>query len=192
MATEQLAELVTRAQRGNSQAFVELYEQYSPKVYRYLRRRLDGPDEAVQDLAADVSVSVYEKLDRYVDRGAPFTAWLYRVTRNKLIDYLRTQKGAHLCPLEDAAGVVEPRAASAYGQMLDRQILAPVLARLTPEQRQVIESRFLAGHKVAETAALLGRTEESVKKLQARGLASLRLRLTGTAGPAERRAMLAA
>jgi RNA polymerase sigma-70 factor (ECF subfamily) len=48
------------------------------------------------------------------------------------------------------------------------------LARLTHEQRQVVVLRFLEGKSIAETAALVGRNEDAVKKLQARGLASLR------------------
>ncbi len=90
MTTQQVGELVARAQQGDSQAFADLYEQYSPVVYRFLRRRLDGSDEVVQDLTADVFVKVYEKLDRYVERGLPFTAWLYRIAHNHLVDYLRT------------------------------------------------------------------------------------------------------
>ena len=71
---QRVAELVSKAQQGDSAAFAEIYETYSPVVYRFLRRRLDGSDEVVQDLTADVFVKVYEKLDRYVERGLPFTA----------------------------------------------------------------------------------------------------------------------
>ena len=58
--------------------------------------------------------------------------------------------------------------------MLDRQSLEPALARLTPEQREAIELRFIEGMSVAETAATMGRSDEAVKKLQARALANLR------------------
>ena len=84
------AELVVMAQQGDQAAFASLYEQYSPLVYRFLRRRLDGADEVVEDLTEDVFVKVYEKLDRYVERGLPFTAWLYRIAHNHLVDYLRS------------------------------------------------------------------------------------------------------
>ena len=56
------------------------------------------------------------------------------------------------------------------------------LARLTPEQRQVIVLRFLEGKSLAETAAAVGRTEDAVKKLQARGLASLRRQIECLSG----------
>jgi len=56
------------------------------------------------------------------------------------------------------------------------------LARLTAEQLQVIVLRFLEGQSLAETAAIVGRNEDAVKKLQARGLASLRRRIECLSG----------
>src|SRR5919108_379448 len=48
------------------------------------------------------------------------------------------------------------------------------LRRLTAEQREVLELRFVRGYSIAETQAVTGRSEESVKKLQARALQRLR------------------
>ena len=174
MTTQQVGELVARAQQGDSQAFADLYEQYSPVVYRFLRRRLDGSDEVVQDLTADVFVKVYEKLDRYVERGLPFTAWLYRIAHNHLVDYLRTLPRYTASSLDESVEVAEHHSSSAFGRVLDRETLEPALARLTAEQRQTVELRFLEGLSVAETAARMGRSDEAVKKLQARALANLR------------------
>ena len=174
MTTQQVGELVARAQQGDSQAFAELYETYSPVVYRFLRRRLDGSDEVVQDLTADVFVKVYEKLDRYVERGLPFTAWLYRIAHNHLVDYLRTLPRYQASSLDEGVEVAEHHSGSAFGRVLDRETLEPALARLTAEQRQTVELRFFAGLSVAETAARMGRSDEAVKKLQARALANLR------------------
>ena len=171
-------DLVRQAQEGDSAAFAALYEQYAPTIYRFLRRRMDGPDEAVEDLTEDVFVKVYEKLDRYEERGLPFAAWLYRIAHNQLVDHVRTLPRLPARSLEDAHAVPEQGAGRAFGQVLDRQVLAPALASLTDEQRRVVQLRFLQGLSVADTAALMERSEEAVKKLQARGLANLRRLLT--------------
>jgi len=171
------AELVTRAQQGDQTAFASLYEQYRPLVYRFLRRRLDGADEIVEDLTEDVFVKVYEKLGRYVERGLPFTAWLYRIAHNHLVDYLRSLPRMNATSLDEVDGMVERSATSEFSRVVDRQSLEPALARLTPEQRQAIDLRFMEGMSVAETAASMGRSEEAVKKLQARALVNLRRHL---------------
>ena len=188
ITTKQAAELVAKAQQGDQMAFATLYEQYRPLVYRFLRRRLDGADETVEDLTEDVFVKLYEKLDRYVERGLPFTAWLYRIAHNQLVDYVRTLPRQAAQPLDVVADVPEHQTGSEYRSVLDRQTLEPALARLTAEQRQAVELRFRQGMRVAETAATMGRSEEAVKKLQARALANLRRSLAETARPsAERR-----
>ncbi len=190
---QRLAELVSKAQQGDSAAFAELYEQYSPVVYRFLRRRLDGSDEVGQDLIADVFVKVYEKLDRYVERGLPFTAWLYRIAHNHLVDYLRTLPRYQASSLDETVEVAEHSSGTAFGRFLDRETLEPALARLTAEQRQTVELRFFEGLSVAETAARMGRSDEAVKKLQARALANLRRSLAPSQAAApERRVSVAA
>ncbi len=176
-----VAELVLKAQQGDQMAFASLYEQYLPLIYRFLRRRLDGSDEIVEDLAEDVFVKVYEKLDRYVERGLPFTAWLYRIAHNHLVDYLRTLPRMSAHSLDDVAEMPERQTTADYGQVLDQQSLEPAMARLTPEQRRAVELRFIEGMSVAETAAAMGRSDEAVKKLQARALANLRRHLAPTA-----------
>ena len=183
IGAKQAAVLVAQAQAGDQQAFATLYEQYRPLVYRFLRRRLDGSDETVEDLTEDVFVKLYEKLDRYVERGLPFTAWLYRIAHNQLVDYVRTLPRNSAQPLDTVADIPEYQTGSEYRSVLDRETLEPALARLTPEQRQAVELRFLQGMSVAETSAAMGRSEEAVKKLQARALANLRRSLTETTRP---------
>jgi RNA polymerase sigma-70 factor (ECF subfamily) len=180
MAAEQMvraAALVRRAQQGDPAAFADLYAEYAPLVFRFLRHRVDGSDEVVDDLTADIFVKVYEKLDRYVDRGLPFAAWLFRMAHNHLIDYVRRLAHTTTSPLEVAAEVAERGSERAYGRVLDQQLLEHALVGLTAVQRQTIEFRFIVGMTIAETAAAVGRSEHAVKKLQARGLVQMRKRL---------------
>jgi RNA polymerase sigma-70 factor (ECF subfamily) len=172
------AELVARAQQGDQQAFASLYEQYSPLVHRFVRRRLDGSEQIIEDLTEEVFVKVYEKLDRYAERGLPFTAWLYRIAHNHLVDYLRTLPRLATHSLDEVAEMPERETTSDYTRVLDRQSLEPALAHLTPEQRQAVELRFMQGMSVAETATTMGRSDEAVKKLQARALVNLRRHLS--------------
>jgi RNA polymerase sigma-70 factor (ECF subfamily) len=84
--------------------------------------------------------------------------------------------------LEDAP---ELRAGPVFGAIEQQVAMDQIrhgLSRLTPEQRRVIELRFLEGKSLAETAVLVDRNEDAVKKLQARGLASLRRGLDCVSG----------
>ena len=74
----------------------------------------DHSDETVEDLTEDVFVKLYEKLDRYVERGLPFTAWLYRIAHNQLVDFVRTLPRHQAQSLDVVADVAESQANAEY------------------------------------------------------------------------------
>jgi len=166
--------LVERAQAGDGGAFGELYEQFSPEIFRYLLRHLNGRRESAEDLTEEVFVKVLERLGSYQFRGLPFSAWLYRIARNHMIDHLRSRPRQIVSSLDTAPEIPEKKAEQVMDRSLDRHELAYALDRLTSDQRRVVVLRFLDGFTTAETAEMMGKTEDAVKKLQARGLVQLR------------------
>ncbi len=173
--------LVQRARGGDRAAFGELYEQLAPKVYSYLYHHTSGNSHLAEDLSEDVFVKVLEKLDRYVDRGLPFVSWVYRVAHNRLVDHYRAQPKQGTVSVDDCYDLSEPSAERSLDQSLTHTELATALQRLTEDQRRVVVLRFLQGMTIAETARSIGKSEDAVKKLQARGLSALRRALGPTA-----------
>jgi RNA polymerase sigma-70 factor (ECF subfamily) len=167
-------DLVRRVRSNEPQAFEELYERYSPRVYGYLFQRLNGSVQDAEDLTADVFERIYEKIDAFQPQGAPLSAWVFRIAHNRLIDSVRRRPRQSQVGLEEAPEIAAGPAFTQVDQHVAMEQIKAGLERLTPEQRQVIVLRFLEGKTVAETAAAVGRNEDAVKKLQARGLASLR------------------
>ena len=166
--------LVERAQGGDGGAFGELYERFAPEIRRYLLRQVNGRQETAEDLTAEVFLKAFQRLGGYQARGLPFTAWLYRIARNHLIDHLRSARNRAVASLDVAPDVPAAGAESELAGVLDRRELAEALTGLSEEQRWVIRLRFLGGLTTAETARLVGKTEDAVKKLQARGLVRMR------------------
>jgi RNA polymerase sigma-70 factor, ECF subfamily len=167
-------DLLRRVRSNDPLAFEELYSRYSPRVFGYLLQRLNGNAEEAEDLTADVFTRVYEKIDGFQPQGAPLSAWVFRIAHNRLIDSVRRRPRQTQLTLEDAPELSSGPVFGGIDQQVALDQIKAGLARLTPEQRQVIELRFLDGKTLAETAAVVGRNEDAVKKLQARGLASLR------------------
>ena len=90
--------------------------------------------------------------------------------------------------MEDRDTIVEPVTERALGAVLTRTELTQALATLTAEQRTVVTLRFLEFRNIAETALLVGKSEDAVKKLQARGLLALRRALAWEGTPRADRA----
>ena len=170
--------LVGQAQGGDREAFGELYERLSPKVYSYLYYHLNGRAQLAEDLAEEVFVKVLEKLGRYQDRGLPFSAWVFRIAHNHLIDHVRAQPKQGLVSIEDCHDLPEHRSERTLDLALTHTELIRAISQLTEDQRRVVVLRFLQGMSTAETARVLGKTEDAVKKLQARGLQVLKKNLS--------------
>jgi RNA polymerase sigma-70 factor (ECF subfamily) len=117
---------------------------------------------------------VLEKLDRYEDRGLPFASWVYRVAHNHLVDYYRTLPKQGTISIDDCYNLAEKEAERSLDQTLTHNELSKALKQLTDDQRRVVVLRFLQGMNILETARTIGKTEDAVKKLQARGLMALR------------------
>lgn len=165
--------VVNEAQR--SMALIA--ERYYADIGKYFLRRV-GNEERAHDLTQDLFRKVWEKIGKYQDKGLPFSAWVYRMAHNHLIDEIRGNKKRNGdVSLDNAPEISHDTSGITHAE--DRAVLGPALARLTAEQRQTVELRFLEGCTTAETAARMGKTEEAVKKLQARGLANLRRLLGG-------------
>jgi RNA polymerase sigma-70 factor, ECF subfamily len=167
-------DLVRRVRDREADAFDELYARYSPRVFGYLYQRLNGNVEEAEDLTAEVFAKVYEKIDGFQVQGAPLSSWLFRIAHNRLIDSVRRRPRQTQVPLDVAPQMASGPVFGGIDQQVAMSQIKAGLSRLTEEQRQVIVLRFLESKSLAETAAIMGRNEDAVKKLQARGLASLR------------------
>jgi RNA polymerase sigma-70 factor (ECF subfamily) len=166
--------LVAEARDGNSTAFETLYDLFAARVYRFLRYRVQDAETA-EDLTQKVFLKMIEQLPNYRNIGLPFAAWVFRIARNTWVDDRRTSHPA--APLDDllelASDQQGPEDRAADSDDWSRVRLA--LRRLTDDQREVIVCRFFADLTPRETAAQMGRSEGSVRVLQHRALASLRV-----------------
>jgi RNA polymerase sigma-70 factor (ECF subfamily) len=174
VGVDEVQDLVERAQGGDGGAFGELYERFSPEIQRYLLRQVRGHREAAEDLTEEVFVKAFRRLGGYQARGLPFAAWLYRIARNHLIDHVRSTHHRVLASLDAIPDLAAADAERELANTLDRHELDEALAGLTEDQRRVVALRFLEGLTTAETARIVGKCEDAVKKLQARGLVRMR------------------
>lgn len=165
--------LVQRAISGDADAFASLYDDYADRVYRFALFRVSDVQTA-EDLTSQVFLKAWENLNRFQLRGAPFSAWLFRVARNTIIDHYRTRK--ETLPLEAALSVGETGDDDVDARVERQQEadwLRAALQRLTEDQRQVLSLRFIEGLSTKEIATVMGKQEGAVRALQMRGLQAL-------------------
>jgi len=167
-------DIVSRAIKGDGEAFAQLYERYFDGIYRYVYVRLGDQSEA-EDLTQEVFVKALEAIGHYKQRNLPFAPWLFRIAHNQVIDYFRKQGKMEKVPLEDDITLVSSsNPALAAERELEIEELINNVEKLSPAQREVISLRFGAELSVAEAAKVLGKNEGTVKALQYNGVMALK------------------
>ncbi|MCB0216190.1 MAG: sigma-70 family RNA polymerase sigma factor [Chloroflexi bacterium] len=166
-------ELIRRAQDYDPVAFGEIYERYYSGVYKYIYYRV-GDQSLAEDVTMEVFVKAMESIDGFTFRGVPFSAWLYRIASNLVVDHFRRQPNLPSLSLEEKlVSAVEHPSAPHLDEEFSHQALRAALSELTDDQQQVIILKFVDGLSNLEVAQILGKTEGAVKSLQHRALASL-------------------
>jgi RNA polymerase sigma-70 factor (ECF subfamily) len=84
------AKQIERCLRGDEKAFEELLNKYKKPVFSICLRMVRNHADA-EDLAQEVFIRTFSVLDRY-DPSYPFSSWLYRITSNLCIDYIRKRR----------------------------------------------------------------------------------------------------
>jgi RNA polymerase sigma-70 factor (ECF subfamily) len=161
-----LMDAVARAREGDHDALRYLYARYADNVYGYVASIVRDEHEA-EDVTQQVFLKLMSVLDKYEQRGVPFSSWLLRLAHNAAVDDLRRRRAT---PMEDARGADEPA---------DEGLspLREALATLPEDQRTVVVLRHIVGLTPGEIAQLLGRSENSIHGLHHRGRRALRTEL---------------
>ena len=168
--------MLDAARRGDPKGVEAVYRRYAPAVYSYFRARVVDAHLA-EDLTADAFVAVLRALPRYAGGPEAFAGWLFTLVRRDFVDHLRRLARRPEDVLADTAALLDqepaPDAADTVIARAEQERLRAALARLSPDQQEVIVLRVVAGLTAPEIAAATGRTVGAVKALQHRGLDAL-------------------
>ena len=167
-------ELVALA-KDDAEAFGELYTRYVKKMYSYIFHRTGNTQDA-EDLTAKVFIRAYSHVGNYVDRGAPFQAWLYRIAHNLVANWHRDQARRKIIALDDyVAHSLQSEAPERLAEDVEeRDQLMESVRRLPEERQQLLLLKFIEQLSNAEIGEIMGRTEGAIKSLYHRTLLALR------------------
>jgi len=154
-----------------------LYRKYAPGLLTYVRMRITSEEDA-EDLVVEVFLAAIEHAKVAVLSEKAKQLWLWRVTRNKVIDTYRRAKTRQNVTLEYVAdGLFEDEMAGPEYAALrqeDYMELYAHLQSLPPLQQQILRMRFGQDLSCREIATTLGKQENVVRVTLSRSLNLLR------------------
>jgi RNA polymerase sigma-70 factor, ECF subfamily len=171
--------LVQRA-RTEPAAFGVLYERHLSSIYGYVYRRTGNTAEA-EDLTAKVFYRALDHLDRYEPRGVPFTAWLFRIAHNLVVNWYRDNQRRRTIALDIAEPMLEssPEEPNRIAEEKEeRTLLMTAVRRLSDDRQRLLVLKFASDLSNAEIGAIMGRSEGAIKALLHRTMESLRRMLS--------------
>jgi RNA polymerase sigma-70 factor (ECF subfamily) len=153
------ADLVSRAQAGQLDAFEELVRRHRLASYRVALRML-GDESDAEDATQDAFVQAWRNLGGFRSDAA-FSTWMYRIVTNRCLNMVRARRRTEPLPDDREAPASRPdRIAEARWQVEDLKL---AIGRLTPEQRGPLVLRELEGCSYEEIAEALDLSISAVK-----------------------------
>ena len=171
--------LVRRAQQRDQEAFTQLYEAYFDKIYRYITLKIGNKTEA-EDMTQQVFLNAIKSISSFRWKGVPFSAWLFRIAHNQVVDYLRRKARRVTVPLDESLVDTGDNPELLAEQRLDMERVLQATQQLTKAQSEVVSLRFAGELPVAHVAKVMGKSEGAVKALQHSAIVALRRTLTVT------------
>ncbi|MHB1391040.1 MAG: RNA polymerase sigma factor [Thermoleophilia bacterium] len=151
-----------------------IYRDLSPDVLRYLRAR--GAREP-EDLLGEVFIQVVRKIQDFEGEEREFHAWVFTIAHHRMIDEWRCNRRNLSDPVPDyILASIAPSGNSEEDVILRlrNHHVHSVIERLSPDQRDVLLLRIIAGLTIEEVALILNKRPGAIKSLQLRGLAAIR------------------
>ena len=154
--------IVSIAERGDREAFAQLFSHFAPRVKSYLMR-LGAVPEAAEELAQETLLTVWRRASAFDPTRAAASTWIFTIARNLRIDLSRRE--ARGVPADDPSqhdpGPAAPD--DALSSVEDEGRISRALATLPKEQAQVVALAFFADKPHSEIARDLGLPLGTVK-----------------------------
>jgi RNA polymerase sigma-70 factor (ECF subfamily) len=163
-------EVVQRAQAGDPVAFTEVVNTYRRRIFGTVARMISRPED-VEDVAQEVFLRLYYSLDQ-LRTPEVFEPWLYRLTVNAALDYLRKRRRrgeSRMADLSEQQVVLADAEASLRADELNREksrvreLVDSLLTRVSEEDRLLLTLKEVEGLSLKELEKVYDVNENALK-----------------------------
>lgn len=164
-------EVIRKCQAGDWSDFGQIYDEYIKKIYGFIYSKTMHK-EVAEDLTSATFLKAVEKIQSF-NADTNFSAWLFTIARNSVIDHFRTQK--RNLDIDDFWDLDcgEDFAENFANQEILREV-RNYLKKLRPEQRELVLMRVWGNMSFKEISAATGKSEGSLKMAFSRILGEMK------------------
>jgi len=163
--------ILANCQAGKLEEFGKIYEKYVKKIYNFTYYKTSSR-EVAEDLTSQAFFKALSRIDQF-DTSGSFSAWIYTIARNGIIDYYRSNHPQS--NIEDAFDLVD-------GTNIERDIDAKedlkkvkeYIKSLNSTQREILMLRIWEGMSYKEIADITGKSETNCRIIFSRAISKVR------------------
>jgi len=175
---------IKRILKGESDAVVDFYKFYSPKILRYLSKKLPGYEDA-QELTNDVFLEAIDSLS-ILRREENISSWLYRIAHNKMVDFYRKKKIKSIllsqAPYLQIVANEISQPEFQFEKNKIRDIIEQALQNLSQKYRKILTLHYEEKLSVKELAATFNLSFKATESLLFRARQSFKLAYAHSTG----------
>ncbi|MDD5749330.1 MAG: sigma-70 family RNA polymerase sigma factor [Patescibacteria group bacterium] len=165
-------ELIRACQTGQNEAFGQIYDLYFEKIYRFIYYKVSHRESA-EDLTSLTFTKALQNLKKFNTDQGLFSAWLYKIARNSIIDHYRSN--APVYDLEASYGLhLEENIEEHMDQQQELASIKEKLELLSPEQKEIVVMRVWNELSYKEISQTIGKSENNCKVIFSRALKQLK------------------
>lgn len=168
---------VKKSQKNKSH-FEPLYRYYKPKIYSYILNKVGLDKNTAEDLTSTTFEKALKGLDTYIWQGLSFSAWLYRIAGNTVIDHYRTTNSKPTQKITDNYIQSDENVELDVIEFDFEQRIKNIISKLPKRERQVIIMKFYEGLTNQEIAIKLNITETNTSTILYRIMKKLKISIT--------------
>lgn len=166
------ADLIQKIQKGDTESFSKLYDQYIQKIYNFIYYKTYH-QETAEDLTSITFTKALEKIAHFESKKAHFSTWLYSIARYTVIDFYRQEKPN--LALEDIWDLSGNESVDIDTQnKITLQEIGKYLGKLDSEKREIVFLRVWEGLSYKEIAQIIGKEENNCKMIFSRTMKKLK------------------
>jgi len=145
------------AENERHHRFLRSFTAQEPAIRAYVRRLVPSRADA-DDVTQEIAVVLWEKFSQFRE-GADFRAWAFGVARMEVLGWLRDKGRDRLVLSEDVVELIAEESSRDEPHLhRQRAALEACMAKVTPDQRDLIMKAYQPESSIQEVAGASGRT----------------------------------
>ncbi|MEK9157747.1 MAG: sigma-70 family RNA polymerase sigma factor [Patescibacteria group bacterium] len=148
-------------QKGDTQSAERIFDNFSGPIHSFLMARVRNRETA-QDITQEVFLKVIKNIDQFDKETGNFTAWIWQIVRNTLVDFFRKKRPSYLEDLPDEGGNIIDESTYSDSDAKLRDIMK-IIDTFPEEDQELFQMHFVADMSYSDIAQATGKSEPALR-----------------------------